>query len=81
MLFYPESIPEKDESAGEKIYGHHHFRVAFDDRPGFFHFTAPVNIMKNKERIRRFSVQQLPEITQDGIFPVMTIYEYQVWGC
>ena len=80
MLFFPEFLPEKNDPDKKKINGAANRRMLFNCLPCLFHFPAPVYIIKNKNRIIGSLLQQLVEITQRGLQPVIAINEGEVHG-
>lgn len=69
---------EKYDADKEQIYGEPHFRMAFNFLPGVFHALAPVNIIKNKNRIVVRLWKKRFKIMQGRGFLVIAIYKKQV---
>ncbi len=47
IVVLPKFFPEKNKSRRKNIDTHFYFRMSLDCIPGFFHLTAPVNIMND----------------------------------
>ena len=68
MQFFFKLLSEKHDAHEEKVDGATNRFMVLDDCPGLFHFPAPVNVIKNKDRIIMNFVKYFPEISFCGFF-------------
>ena len=78
MLFFPEFLPEKNDPGKEKVDAAADQWMFFYGFPGLFHFPAPMDIVKDKDRIVIYFWQQLLEIVFSGLSSVVTINKNKV---
>jgi len=57
MLFFPEFLPEKNNTDKEKIDSAADRWIFFNGFPCLLHFFAPVDIIKNQHRVFVYSRQ------------------------
>ena len=79
MLFFPEIRPEKNNSDKEKVNAASDQWMSFYSFPGLLHFPAPVDIIKNKDRIIIGFGQQLPKVIFGGFPAVISINKSEVY--
>lgn len=87
MLLYFKITTKKNEANKKKINRQSNGFMGLNFLPGLFHFLAPVDVVKNKNRIiscptdlvRRgcFTEKEI-KIFQRGFFPMITINKKQI---
>ena len=78
MLFFPEFLPKKNDPDKEKVDTATDSRMFLNGFPGLFHFPAPVDVIKDKDRIVIYFWQQLLKIVFSGLSSVVTINKNKV---
>ena len=73
MLSYLEFFSEKHKAEEENINGVLHGWVGFYLFPGFFHFVAPVNIIKYEDGTCVCFLQELMEVTDRRLVAVVAV--------
>src|SRR5687768_3731525 len=73
MLTHFEFGPKKNITQEKQVYGTRYRRMIFYLFPGFFHFTAPVNIIQNDYTVMVSFHGKLVEITRGRLVPVIAV--------
>ena len=81
MLFGNLLFPKENDANKKKVNGKCYCRVSFNIIPRFFHFAAPVYIIKNQDRMFIDFWQQLLKIPDGWFFAMVAINKNKIKTC
>ena len=80
MLFFLKFFPEKNNAEKEQINTAGYRSILLNIFPCCFHFSAPVYIIENKDRIVMGFKEQFLEIVFSWFLPVVTVNKSEIDG-
>ena len=74
-------LSKENETPKEGVNCHFYSRMLFDFLPCFFHFTGPVDVIKNKDGVIMYFREKFFKVIQGRLLLMITVEVYHIKRC